>query len=70
MCIRDRFMADCPADIILIDALENAVKFGNALFRLGNFTLGRGPFFFSDRPEQSLPAVLDVYKRQAQRSER
>lgn len=36
---QEPFMADCPADIILIDALENAVKFGNALFRLGNFTL-------------------------------
>ena len=32
-------MADCPADVVLIDAFENAVKFGNALFRLGDFTL-------------------------------
>ena len=32
-------MADCPADVVLIDAFENTVKFGNALFRLGDFTL-------------------------------
>ena len=31
-------MADRTADVVLIDALENAVKFGNTLFRLGNFT--------------------------------
>ena len=29
------FMADRPADVVLIDALENPVKFANALFRLG-----------------------------------
>ena len=32
-------MADGPADVVLIDAFENTVKFGNALFRLGDFTL-------------------------------
>ena len=31
-------MADRAADVVLINALENAVKFGNALFRLGDFT--------------------------------
>lgn len=39
-------MADCPVDIILIDAFENAVKFGNALFRLGDFTLALPGLFF------------------------
>ena len=34
---QEPFMADCPADVVLVDALENAVKFGNALFRLGDF---------------------------------
>lgn len=36
---QEPFMADRPADVILIDALENAVKFSNAFFRLGDFTL-------------------------------
>jgi len=39
-------MADGPADVILIDALENTVKFGNALFRLGNFTPALLGLFF------------------------
>lgn len=39
-------MADCSADVVLIDAFENAVKFGNALFRLGNFTLTLPGLFF------------------------
>ena len=29
---QEPFMTDCPADVVLIDALENAVKFANALF--------------------------------------
>lgn len=36
---QEPFMADCTADVVLINALENTVKFGNALFRLGDFTL-------------------------------
>ena len=44
---QEPFMTDCAADVILINALENAVEFGNALFRLGNFTLAPlGLFFF------------------------
>ena len=39
-------MADCPVDIILIDAFENAVKFGNALFRLDDFKLALPGLFF------------------------
>ena len=39
-------MADCPIDIILIDAFENAVKFGNALFRLDDFKLALPGLFF------------------------
>ncbi len=38
-------MADRAADVILIDALENAIKLGNALFRLGDFTLAFLGFF-------------------------
>ena len=34
---QEPFMADGPADVVLIDALENPVKFSNALFRLGDF---------------------------------
>ena len=36
---QEPFMADCPADVVLIDAFENTVKFGNTLFCLGDFTL-------------------------------
>ena len=43
---QEPFMADCPADVVLVDALENAVKFGNALFRLGDFTLALLGVFF------------------------
>ena len=43
---QEPFMADRPADVILIDALENAVKFANTLFRLGNFTLAFLGLFF------------------------
>ena len=39
-------MADCAVDVVLINALENAVEFGNALFRLGNFTLAPLGLFF------------------------
>ena len=39
-------MADRPADVILIDTFENPVKFGNALFRLGDFTLTLLGVFF------------------------
>ncbi len=40
------FMADCPADVVLIDAFENTVKFGNALFRLSDFTPALLGLFF------------------------
>lgn len=40
-------MADRAADFILINALENAVKFGNAFFCLGNFTFAFLGFSFS-----------------------
>lgn len=43
---QEPFMTDCAADVILINALENAVEFGNALFRLGNFTLAPLGLFF------------------------
>lgn len=36
---QEPFMTDGAADVILINALENTVEFGNAFFRLGNFTL-------------------------------
>ena len=39
-------MADCAADVVLTNALENAVEFGNAFFRLGNFTLALLGLFF------------------------
>lgn len=42
---QEPFMADRAADVILIDALENAIKLGNALFRLGDFTLAFLGFF-------------------------
>ena len=35
---QEPFMADRTADVVLINALENTVKFGNALFHLGDFT--------------------------------
>ena len=43
---QEPFMADCPADVVLIDAFENAVKFGNALFRLGDFAPALLGLFF------------------------
>ena len=43
---QELFMADRLADIILIDAFENPVKFGNALFRLGNLTFTLLGLFF------------------------
>ena len=43
---QEPFMTDCPADVVLIDAFENTVKFGNALFRLGDFTLALLGVFF------------------------
>lgn len=43
---QEPLMADCAADVVLIDALENAVEFGNALFRLGNFMLAFLGLFF------------------------
>ena len=43
---QEPFMTDCAADVILINALENAVEFGNALLRLGNFTLAFLGLFF------------------------
>lgn len=39
-------MADCAADVVLTDAFENTVKFGNTLFRLGDFTLAFLGLFF------------------------
>ena len=39
-------MANCPADVVLIDALENPVKFANTLFRLGDFTPALLGLFF------------------------
>ena len=39
-------MADRTADVVLIDALENEVKFGNTLFCLGDFTLALLGLFF------------------------
>ena len=39
-------MTDCPVDVVLIDAFENTVKFGNALFRLGDFMLALLGVFF------------------------
>lgn len=39
-------MADRTADVILIDALENAVKFANTLFRLGDFAPALLGLFF------------------------
>ena len=36
---QEPLMADCAADVVLIDAFENTVKFGNTLFRLSDFTL-------------------------------
>lgn len=39
-------MADCPIDVVLINAFENAVKFGNAIFLLGDFTLALPGLFF------------------------
>ena len=43
---QEPFMTDCPTDVILIDALENAVKFSNVFFRLGDFTLAFLRLFF------------------------
>lgn len=43
---QEPLMADYPTDVVLIDALENAVKFGNTLFRLGDFTLAFLGLFF------------------------
>jgi hypothetical protein len=43
---QEPFMANRPADVVLINALKNPVKFGNALFRLGNFTLALLGLFF------------------------
>ena len=43
---QELFMADCPADVVLINALENPVKFGNAIFRLSNFMLTLLGLFF------------------------
>ena len=43
---QEPFMTDCATDVILINALENAVEFGNAFLRLGNFTLALLGLFF------------------------
>ena len=36
---QEPFMADRTADVVLINAFENPVKFANTLFRLGDFAL-------------------------------
>lgn len=43
---QEPFMADCTADVVLIDTFENTVKLSNALFRLGDFTLALLGVFF------------------------
>lgn len=43
---QEPLMADCAVDVVLINALENAVEFGNAFFHLGNFTLAFLCLFF------------------------
>ena len=42
---QEPFMADRTADVVLINAFENPVKFANTLFRLGDFTLAFLGFF-------------------------
>ena len=43
---QEPFMADRTADVVLINAFENPVKFANTLFRLGDFAPALLGLFF------------------------